>query len=471
MAFGLVLWLSLAGITGAATQSTVPQQLIKDALPYAQLSDQAYRAGTQWQQILRADLIRRGYNPIVASIIVSSLASATGFGASITPLNGNIVIAFAGTEILDGRDRQTDLIAALGFVPTQYQIGMMLRTAVAVAYPGRTIELTGHSLGGGIAQYVASRTGDKAIVFNALGSPERGPYSNVVHIRSVDPESGRGDFAGRYGGYMIGQQYYLPVGSHLTDNMIPYMQTLAGTTFGRSVRWANVDMSQSRATAIVSGGISSIGSSAGRGGGKYTGVQLVLATGNVTFAESEWELLLGSAANLGVHSSYGSISPPSGESVIYSINNAGLVEAAIRKQFIMPASSTLGGLTTLGSNFTFEALANFVTTEFPIFVGTQFNDTAVIIIRSQSGQSLAIDARTLFAESVNASSFQPVGVLPAPLAGWNVPPVAGGHTRFKRIVQKLRLAPGSRVTIEVRTRNVGDTLYPSAVLVSGAKAH
>lgn len=70
------------------------------------------------------------------------------------------------------------------------EVTLKLIAEIKEATPNANIVLTGHSLGGGIAQYVASETGLNAITFNAAGLSMRAGYRsgsnyNVANVNST----------------------------------------------------------------------------------------------------------------------------------------------------------------------------------------------------------------------------------------------------------------------------------------------
>lgn len=116
-----------------------------------------------------------------------------------------VALAFAGTEfedrqtgLPDWRDAWTDIDQAvtigerdLRAVPPQYRDALNLAKDVAARYSGRkdaTLTLLGHSLGGGLAQYVSLHTGHKAVVFNSapLGLETRRTVSFAQREASID---------------------------------------------------------------------------------------------------------------------------------------------------------------------------------------------------------------------------------------------------------------------------------------------
>jgi len=97
----------------------------------------------------------------------------SGFDAALyrNDKTGTIVIAFRGTEITHWNDVSTDLKHAAGATTDQHDEATELANAVRAAYPdpAQSIEITGHSLGGGLAQIASAVTGYPATTFNAAG--------------------------------------------------------------------------------------------------------------------------------------------------------------------------------------------------------------------------------------------------------------------------------------------------------------
>lgn len=95
---------------------------------------------------------------------------ASGFdGALYRTPEGGLVLAYRGTEPNKVNDWTTDLKQAAGLQSDQYDEAVDLAHRVQASYPGEKIEITGHSLGGGLAQVASSATGYRATTFNAAG--------------------------------------------------------------------------------------------------------------------------------------------------------------------------------------------------------------------------------------------------------------------------------------------------------------
>jgi len=144
-----------------------------EVYPYAKLSQGTYAANdlSSWEFWGRGRVDSNWLSGYRASIYVNDARR-------------EVVIAYSGTEFYSLGDDITDLGQYFGVLPRQYYEGVV--TALDVinivkAYnksnnDSYSITLTGHSLGGGIAQFVAGALDQKAITFNPA------PISNGVAL-------------------------------------------------------------------------------------------------------------------------------------------------------------------------------------------------------------------------------------------------------------------------------------------------
>lgn len=151
-----------------------------------------------------------------------------------------IVIAYAGTRFSDSRDRDTDwqqvVKGSMGDVivdtskkSTQITTKNQLQTAKEFAdeilkkYPSSLISITGHSLGGYLAIFVAAKNGWAATVFNAPDASNALSEKEIEWVLKnrdliVNYRNPR-DIIGNYGGDKLGIARY--VDSDIDINLIP----------------------------------------------------------------------------------------------------------------------------------------------------------------------------------------------------------------------------------------------------------
>lgn len=121
------------------------------ALPFAKLSANAYNGRAEgW-----CPLLERRNDP------------ETGFDAYACreESTGRVIVAFRGTDGL--KDWVKADIPQPLFLPRQYRQGLEFAREMKEAYGD--VAVTGHSLGGGIAQFAAARLGLEAWTFNSAG--------------------------------------------------------------------------------------------------------------------------------------------------------------------------------------------------------------------------------------------------------------------------------------------------------------
>lgn len=170
----------LAGVEVSATKEPWDRSVVAErAHPYAVLSANAYHdAQEDW-----CPVIDRRRDP------------KTGFDAYAcrSEADGRVVVVFRGTDEL--KDWVRADIPQPFFLPRQYKQGLDYARELKEAHGD--VAVTGHSLGGGIAQYAASRLGLEAWTFNPAGlgleatmramtcDPEEGPCPNASRVTNV----------------------------------------------------------------------------------------------------------------------------------------------------------------------------------------------------------------------------------------------------------------------------------------------
>lgn len=176
--------------------------------------------------------------------------------------------------------------------------------------------------------------------------------------------------------------------------------------------------------------------------------QSALVTNTQAFASTGWTLVEGDdATHLAFSNNFGSITAPNNGPIV-SLNNAEVQQTTMQRVFTIPTGV---------KQVTVGMMANFVTNEYPQFVGSQYNDKAVIEIKTGSGN---VYQATLFNKELNSANFTPVNGLPIPME------TTGGQTGFENIAKTISVANGGKLTITVKTLNVGDTAVPSATLIN-----
>lgn len=158
-------------------------ELLDRALPYAKLADAVYDFDTvvdNWDIIETKD---RGSGMQVA------LYSSRD--------NGDLVLAFRGTESCDFPcsfsetteyllDVAADALLTFGQDGPQFDDAVAYAQDVVTRFPDRTIYVTGHSLGGGLAQGVGALFGLETFAFNSAPVPDDFFDSHDVLLSNAD---------------------------------------------------------------------------------------------------------------------------------------------------------------------------------------------------------------------------------------------------------------------------------------------
>ena len=443
-----------------------PEAVAKYALPYAAVSDAVYSNSStaEWE---RTESWIGLLGKSVPAALLAAVGLTSGFNAQIykNTSSGEYVLSFEGTNFWNPLDWKNNFEQALGLQSSQYMLANLIAAKAKEKYGN--LVLTGHSLGGGLAQSAALSSGLNAVTFNAAGLNYMfGKFAEgdkILNISLEDDPVSTGPL-GKISN-QIGTQYVFANSVKDKHGMASVISTLDSssqkTLKSNFVKWANVELARGKLAGIISGNVSPVGSA----NGNFLLIPPSDSTKNLfvsgsPLGETEWILVAGDPSlHLGSGKNFGSITNEG--RLIYSLNNEGLAVTTIKKDFQLGATN---------STISLSGLFNFVTTEFPVFTSqpnNPFNDGVKIRLISQAGQVADV---IVFTKSANDGGFKLVQGLPSPLAG-NNPNDAGGQTGFILVTNNMMtVAAGSVVTLEMSVTNVGDTALPSAILTSDLEA-
>ena len=126
-------------------------------------------------------------------MMVSTLHN--GFYACVLKKGNDIVIAYRGTELNDGQDIKNDYVMWWRHkFPSQAYTALRVYDYVKKEYPNCSITVTGHSLGGSLAQIVGAIKNVTAVTFNAFGTKNLIDEKYQIHADKITNYCNPDDF-------------------------------------------------------------------------------------------------------------------------------------------------------------------------------------------------------------------------------------------------------------------------------------
>lgn len=147
-------------------------------------------------------LSNRSYDstqPLPADFTADTQLSTSTAQVSVDK-EGNPYIAFRGTKTFEDIFPDVDIALGLRGHP-RYQQALDLTKNVETKY-GKQAQVTGHSLGGTIAEHVSDKLGNKAVVFNPgkslFGTVRPSNERLTIHRKENDPISSGLKYTGKF---------------------------------------------------------------------------------------------------------------------------------------------------------------------------------------------------------------------------------------------------------------------------------
>ena len=123
------------------------------------------------------------YPPAGYRVIDFNENKNTGFYADVLSNGNDIIIAYRGTE--SGQDIRNDVAMAKSKIPAQAIDAIRIYDKVKREHPTSDIVVTGHSLGGSLAEIVSGIRGNLAVTFNAYGVGDMFKNKNALKEDNV----------------------------------------------------------------------------------------------------------------------------------------------------------------------------------------------------------------------------------------------------------------------------------------------
>ncbi|MFA6971699.1 MAG: YqiA/YcfP family alpha/beta fold hydrolase, partial [Gallionella sp.] len=201
---------------------------------FAQLSSAAYQDNPANMQLPSGWTFLRPSDPNQAGYQGYAFARLDAAGNPV-----EIVIANRGTEPTSSLDRTADLQMVANKLPDQYQFAKQFLDQVLSTNLNATITVTGHSLGGSLAQLLAAQTGLSAVTFNPYGAKglvsvlnaryglsldPNATYTNIVNHQTMLDGVSRLDSSSPFGSDQLGQMQ-----THVAASELPAAALVAGS--------------------------------------------------------------------------------------------------------------------------------------------------------------------------------------------------------------------------------------------------
>lgn len=149
-----------------------------------------YKQDTKFHEVLKQAAIYSyhkpgSYPPAGYRVIDYAENKNTGFYADVLSDGKNIIIAYRGTDKFFDHDGKNDIAMAQSKIPAQTTDAVKIYDKVKREHPNADIVVTGHSLGGSLAEIVSGIRGNLAVTFNAYGIRDMFRERNILKENNI----------------------------------------------------------------------------------------------------------------------------------------------------------------------------------------------------------------------------------------------------------------------------------------------